>query len=63
LEQLDQVAVGIGDQDLPPAGAGDHTAAHRQVRDPDSGDIGVQVVDDEVDAVAARGGGLLRPPV
>jgi hypothetical protein len=30
LEELDQVAGGVGDQHLTPAGAFDHVAAHRQ---------------------------------
>src|SRR5882757_10856742 len=60
LKQLDQVAVWVGEQDLTPAGAGDQVAAERQVRAAEPGDLGIQVFDDEVDAVAARSGGVIR---
>src|SRR4051794_41699391 len=59
LEQLDQVAVRVGEQDLAPAGAGDHVAAKGQARAAEPLDLCVEVVDDEVDAVAACGGGLV----
>ena len=58
LEQLDQIAVGVGEQNLPPTRAGDQVAAEGQVCIAEPGDLGVEVVDDEVDAVTA--GGLRR---
>src|SRR5688572_13259000 len=60
LEQLDQVAVGVGEQRLAPAGAGDQVAAEGEARAAKPGEFGVEVVDDELDAVAARGGGIVR---
>src|SRR6266540_2639587 len=50
LEQLDQVAGGVGEQDLAPAGSGDRLAAEGQARATESVDLGVEVVDDEVEA-------------
>ena len=46
LEQFDQVAVGVGEQDLAPAGAGDQVAAYGQAGAAEPGDLGIQVVDD-----------------
>src|SRR4051812_22713975 len=59
LEQFDQIAVGVGEQDLAPTRAGDQVAAERQARVAEPGDLGVEVVDDEVDAVVAGGGGIV----
>ena len=56
LEQFDQVAGGVGEQDLAPTGAGDHVAAEGQAGVTEPGDLGIQVVDDQVDAVVASGG-------
>src|SRR3954467_4943663 len=59
LEQLDQIAVGVGEQKLPPTRAGEQVAAEGQVFIAEPGDLGVEVVDDEVDAVTAGGGGIV----
>jgi hypothetical protein len=59
LEQFDQVAGGVGDQDLATAGAGDQVAAERQPGRTQSVDLGVQIVDDQVDTVAAGRGGIV----
>src|SRR3954469_10172781 len=59
LEQLDQIAVRVGEQDLPPTRAGDQVAAEGQVCIAEPGDLGVEVVDDEVDAVTAGDGGIV----
>jgi hypothetical protein len=59
LEQLRQVAGGVGEQDLAPAGTGDYVASEGQTGLAEPRDLGVQVVDDEVDAVAAGGGGVV----
>jgi hypothetical protein len=52
LEQFDQVAGGVGKQDLTAAGAGDHVTAKRQAGSTLPLDLGVEVLDDQVDAVA-----------
>ena len=54
FEQFDEVAGGVGEQDLASAGAGDDVAAEGQSGAAEPVDLGVEVVDDEVDAVAAR---------
>jgi hypothetical protein len=59
LEQFDDVAGGVSEQDLAPAGAGDRVAAKGHASAGEPGDLGIQVVDDEVDAVAASGGGVV----
>jgi hypothetical protein len=59
LEQFDQVAGRVDEQDLAPAGAGDHGAAEGEAGVAEPGDLGIQVVDDEVDTVAASGGGVV----
>ena len=56
LEQFDQVAGGVGEKDLASAGTGDHVAAKRHIAVAEPGDVGIQVVDDQVDTVAASGG-------
>jgi 3-carboxy-cis,cis-muconate cycloisomerase len=60
LEQLDQVAGRVGEQDLPAAGARDELAAERQPGGTQPVDLGLQVVHDQVDPVAAGTGGLRR---
>jgi hypothetical protein len=59
LEQFDQIAVGVGEQDLAPTRASDQVTAEGQARVAEPGDLGVQVVDDELDAVTARSGGIV----
>src|SRR5215218_9366943 len=56
LEQFDQVASEVGEQDLAPAGAGDHVTAEGQAGAAEPGDLGVKVVEDDLDAVAASDG-------
>ena len=56
FEEFDQVARGVGEQDLMPAGAGDHVAVEGQSGAAQPVDLGVQVVHDQVDAVAAGAG-------
>jgi hypothetical protein len=58
LEQFDEVAGRVGEQDLAPAGAGDHIVAEGQSGGAQPADLGVEVVDDEVDAVPSAGYGL-----
>ena len=58
LEQLDEVAGRIGEQDLTSAGAGDHLAAEGRSHAAEPVDLGVEVVDDEMDPIAAGGGGV-----
>jgi hypothetical protein len=58
LEQFDQVASGVGEQDLTPSGPGNRLAEKRQTGATESVDLGVKVLDDEMDAVAARAGGV-----
>jgi hypothetical protein len=41
LEQLDQVAGGVGDQDLAPSGTGDHVAAEGDTHVPEPGYLGI----------------------
>jgi hypothetical protein len=60
LEQLDEVAGGVGEQDLSSAGAGDRVAAEGQPGVAEPLDLGVQAVDDEVDAVASGCGRVGR---
>src|SRR6266542_6894433 len=60
LEQFDQVAGRVGEQDLAPAGAGDCVAAERHPGAAKPVDLGVQTIDDEVDAVATGGGRVGR---
>jgi 3-carboxy-cis,cis-muconate cycloisomerase len=60
LEELDEVAGRVGEQDLPAAGPGDELAAERQPGGPQPVDLGRQVADDQVDAVAAGAGDLRR---
>jgi hypothetical protein len=45
LEQFDEVAGGVGEQDLASAGAGYYVAAERQAGGAQSVDFGVEVVD------------------
>ena len=58
MEQFDEVAVGIRKQDLASAGAGDYVTAEGQPGVAEASDFGVEVLDGEVDAVAAGGGGV-----
>lgn len=46
LEQLDQIAGEVGEQDLAAAGPGNQLAAERQANATESVDLGVQVVDE-----------------
>ena len=66
LEELDDVAGRILEQDLLAAGPFDDVVAERRAGVAEPGDLGVDVVDDEVDAVPAAGSGLgavrHRPP-
>ncbi len=56
LEQFDgEVARGVGEQDLTPTRTRDHVAAKRQSGGAQPVDLGVQVTDDQMDAVAAGG--------
>jgi len=60
LEQLDQVASRIGDQDLASAGSRDDLAAKGDSSGTEPVDLAVEVVEDQVDAIPARprvGGG------
>src|SRR4051794_21222839 len=60
LEELDEVAVGVGEQDLLPAGAADHVAVQRYAGGVESVDLAGEVVDEQVDAVAAGPVGIDR---
>jgi hypothetical protein len=51
LEELDHVAGGVLQQDLSAAGTGDDVVAEGQAGLAESGDLGGDVADDEVDAV------------
>jgi len=57
LEEFDEVAGRVGEQDLASSGSGDDVAVEGQPDGVESVDLGVEVVDDEMDAVPARGGG------
>ena len=57
LEQLDRVAGRVVQDDLPSARAGDHVAAEGHAGGAQPGDLGVDVVDQQVDAVPAAGSG------
>jgi hypothetical protein len=54
VEELDDVARGVQQQDLRPARAGDHVVAEVESRLAKPGDLGVEVVHDEMDAVSSR---------
>jgi hypothetical protein len=56
LEQLDQVAGGVGEQDLSPSRAADRVRAEGESGSAKSVDLSVEIIDDEVDAVAAGDG-------
>lgn len=58
FEEFYEVAGGVGEQDLPAAGAGDHVALEGEAGGAQPVDLGVEVVDDEVDAVASGGDGV-----
>lgn len=60
LEELDEIAVRVRQQDLTATRSGDHLTAKRQTRRSEPVDLGVQVVENQVDAVASRNVGLLR---
>src|SRR3954452_11812447 len=53
LEELDQVVVGVGQQDLASARSAHHLAAEGKARATEPVDLCIEVVDDEVDAIAA----------
>src|SRR3954469_24886373 len=53
LEELDRVAGGVLEQDLPPAGPGDDVVAECQAGGAQAVDLIRDVLDDEVDAVPA----------
>src|SRR5262245_66669962 len=55
LEELDDVAGGVLEQDLPAAGSCEDVVAEPGPRGAEAGDFGIDVVDDEVDAVPAAG--------
>ena len=57
LEQLDQVARRVLDEDLLPAGTGDDVVAERHAFGPQAGDLGVQVGRKEVNPVPPPGPG------
>lgn len=56
LEQFDQIAGGVGEQDLATTRPADHITTEGDTGSAQSGDLGVEVADDEVDTVAARPG-------
>src|SRR5262245_39423197 len=58
MEQFDEVAGWVGEQDLAAARAGDRVTAERYVGAAQPCDLRVEVVDDEVDAIAARARGV-----
>src|SRR5262245_3134029 len=66
LEELDEVAGGVQEQDLLAAGSLDDVVAEPCTGVAEAGDFGIDVVDDEVDAVPAAGARLdairHRPP-
>jgi len=53
LEQLDEIAGGDFEQDLDTAGASDDVVAEGQPGLAEPGDLGIDVVDEEADAVPA----------
>src|ERR687892_1382768 len=55
LEELDHIAGGVLQQDLTAAGTADDVVAEAQAGLAESGDLGGDVADDEVDAVPAAG--------
>src|SRR6185437_16086079 len=55
LKELDDVARRIQEQNLLAAGPGDDVVAERRARRAQAGDFGVEVVDDQVNAVPAAG--------
>ena len=59
LKQVGQVAVGTGEQYLTSTRASDQVTAEGQARVAEPGDLDVQVVHDEVDAVTACRGGIV----
>jgi hypothetical protein len=58
LEELDRVPGRVVDEDLLPAGPGDDVVAEPEACGAEALDLGVDVVDDEVDAVPAARSGL-----
>jgi len=60
LEQLDQVPGRVSNQDLAPSGACDHLAAKRLAGVAEPLDFGIEVLQDEMDTVAARFGAVAR---
>jgi hypothetical protein len=60
LEQLDQVPGRVGEQDLSSSGAGDHVAAEGQACVTEPVDFGIEVLENEVDPVAAYIPGVMR---
>ena len=60
LEELYEVAIRVREQDLTATGSGDHFTAERKARGAEPVDLGVQVVEHQVDAVASGNVGLLR---
>jgi hypothetical protein len=57
LEQLDDVARGVLEKDLGAAGSGEDVVAEGEPITAEARDLGLDVVDDEVDAVPAAGAG------
>src|SRR5262245_44533893 len=66
LEELDDVAGGVQEQDLPAAGSLDDVVAEPCTGVAEAGHLGIDVVDDQMDAVPAAGSWLgairHRPP-
>jgi hypothetical protein len=59
-EQFDEVAGGVGEQNLASAGAGDDVAAEGQSGAAQALDLGIEIVNGEMDAVAAGSCGVRR---
>jgi hypothetical protein len=59
-EQFDEVAGRVGEQDLASAGASDDVAAEGQSGAAQALDLGIEIVNDEVDAVTAGCCGVRR---
>ena len=57
LEQLDEVARRVDGEDLGAAGTGDDLVAERHAFLGEAGDLGLEVVEDEVDPVPPAGPG------
>src|SRR5204862_5697788 len=57
LEELDHVSGGVLEQDLRAAGTADHVIPETQPLPAEPGDLGTDVVDDELDAVPSTGPG------